>query len=275
MNIDSSTSLYGVAGYPLSHTLGPAMHNAAFSHSGINAVYLAFEARDIEGCICAVKALDIKGMSITIPHKVSVLGLIDEVDDLAQKIGAVNTIVNRNGYLVGYNTDAFGALKALEAKTRLSGKRCLIIGAGGAARAIGFALKGRGTHLTIANRTKDRGEKLASDLEGEFIPLAKMHGVEAEILVQTTPLGMYPRGDQSAVSPGALKAGTLVMDVIYNPLETKLLKDAKARGCTTISGLEMFLYQGAEQFKLWTGLEAPFPIMKRAVLSALGERDVA
>ncbi|MBW1998311.1 MAG: shikimate dehydrogenase [Deltaproteobacteria bacterium] len=273
MKIDSSTSLYGVAGYPLSHTLGPAMHNAAFFHSGINAVYLAFETQDLEGCIRAVRALDIKGMSITIPHKTTVIPFLDQVDDLAEKIGAVNTLVNRGGHLLGYNTDAFGALKALEAKTRLSGKRCLIIGAGGAARAIGFALKERGTFLTIANRGKDRGQRLASDLECEFIPLADLGSIETDILIQTTPQGMYPQAQVniSPIPPGILGKGTLVMDIIYNPTETKLLRIAKDRGCTTISGLDMFLYQGAEQFRLWAGVKAPLEIMKRAVLRAVGK----
>ena len=141
MIIDQHTDLYGVVGYPLCHTMSPIMHNTAFEVTGVNAIYLAFETRDIDGCLKGIKALGIKGMSITLPYKSSVISLLDEVDGLAKKIGAVNTIVNKGGHLVGYNTDAIGALKALEEKIELSGKTCLIIGAGGAARAIGFILK--------------------------------------------------------------------------------------------------------------------------------------
>ncbi|MBW2027815.1 MAG: shikimate dehydrogenase [Deltaproteobacteria bacterium] len=271
MKIDHSTVLYGVAGYPLSHTLGPAMHNAAFSAAGLNAIYLAFETLDIEGCIKGIRALDIKGMSITIPYKTSVVPLIDEVDELAGKIGAVNTIINREGHLVGYNTDAVGAIRALEEATTLPGKRCLMIGAGGAARAIGFALGEREVPLTIANRSKDRGEKLASDLGCQFIPLGDLTRIEAEILIQTTPLGMAPQAEKSPIPSGLLERETLVMDAIYNPIHTRLLKDARERGCPTINGVEMFLYQGAEQFELWTGVKPPYDIMREAVLNALGQ----
>lgn len=269
MIIDQHTDLYGVVGYPIGHSLSPVMHNTAFQVSGLNAVYLAFETIDIDDCLRGMKALGIKGLSVTLPFKSRAIPLLDEVDGLAKRIGAVNTVANDEGRLVGYNTDAMGALKALEEKIELPGKTCLIIGAGGAARAIGFILRHHGVHLTISNRSIGRGENLASSLGCPFIPLREAKGIQADLLIQTTPVGMYPHEDQCIISPGTLKEGMLVMDIIYNPLETRLLRMAKARGCLAIDGLGMFIHQGAEQFRLWTGLEAPLSAMTRAVEKAL------
>ncbi|MEE9609609.1 MAG: shikimate dehydrogenase [Desulfatiglandales bacterium] len=269
MIIDQHTDLYGVVGYPLGHTLSPAMHNAAFLASGVNAVYLAFETGDIDQSLRGMKALGIRGMSVTIPHKSAVIPLLDEVDDLAKRIGAVNTIVNSEGRLAGYNSDAVGALNALEDQTELSGKTGLIIGAGGAARAIGFILKERGVHLTIANRSTGRGEALAGTLGCPFLPLEEIKDIQADLLIQTTPVGMVPHHEQCIISPDALKEGMVVMDIIYNPLETRLLTMARTQGCLTINGLPMFIHQGAEQFRLWTGIEAPISAMTHAVKQAL------
>ena len=273
MIINQQTGLYGVTGFPLGHSLSPVMQNAAFSASGQNAVYLAFETRDIEGCLKGMRALGIKGMSVTIPHKSAVIPLLDEVDGLAKKIGAVNTIVNDGDRLVGYNTDAVGALKALEEKTELSGKTCLIIGAGGAARAIGFILREKGVEVEVANRSLDRGRALALSLDCRFITLDEMENTTADILVHTTPVGMSPRKGRCLVPENTLKKGMVVMDIVYNPLETKLLAMAGSRGCLTINGLGMFIRQGAEQFRLWTGLEAPVEIMYSAVKEALSGQN--
>ena len=160
MKIDQHTALYGVIGNPVTHSLSPALHNTAFSATGLNAVYLAFETGDIEECVKGIRALGIKGTSITIPFKTAVMPFLDEIDPLARRIGAVNTIVNENGRLKGYNTDAIGALKALEKKIELPGMTCLIIGAGGAARAIGFMLKEQNVAVSIVNRSRKRGEAL-------------------------------------------------------------------------------------------------------------------
>ncbi len=269
MIIDQYTALYGVVGCPIGHSMSPTMHNAAFSASALNAIYLAFETADIDGCLKGMKALGIRGMSVTIPHKSAVIPLIDEVDGLAERIGAVNTIINDEGRLIGYNTDAVGALKALQEEIELPGKTCLIIGAGGAARAIGHILRERGLHLTITNRSYGRGQELARSLGCPFVPLKEMEGIETDLLIQTTPVGMYPHGEQCIISPDLLKEGMVVMDIIYNPMETSLLRIAKERGCMTVNGLAMFIYQGAEQFRLWTGLEAPIRAMTRAVRQAL------
>ncbi|MBU0733820.1 MAG: shikimate dehydrogenase [Proteobacteria bacterium] len=275
MKVDQHTALYAVIGNPVRHSLSPALHNAAFSATGLNAVYLAFEAEEIEGCVTGIKAFSIKGASVTIPFKTAVVPYLNEMDPLASRIGSANTIVNENGRLKGYNTDALGALKALEEKIRLPGMTCIIIGAGGAARAIGFILKENGVAISIANRSRKRGERLALSLGCEFIPLDEIKGAKGDILIQTTPVGMYPHVDQCPVPEQMLKEGMVVMDIIYNPDKTKLLKAAKARGCTTISGVDMFIHQGAEQFRLWTGIDPPVAVMNHVVKEALlkqGER---
>ncbi|MBC8420402.1 MAG: shikimate dehydrogenase [Desulfobacterales bacterium] len=275
MKVDQHTALYAVIGNPVRHSLSPALHNAAFSATGLNAVYLAFEAEEIEGCVKGIKAFSIKGASVTIPFKTAVVPYLNEMDPLASRIGSANTIVNENGRLKGYNTDALGALKALEEKIRLPGMTCIIIGAGGAARAIGFILKENGVAISIANRSRKRGERLALSLGCEFIPLDEIKGAKGDILIQTTPVGMYPHVDQCPVPEQMLKEGMVVMDIIYNPDKTKLLKAAKARGCTTISGVDMFIHQGAEQFRLWTGIDPPVAVMNHVVKEALlkqGER---
>jgi shikimate dehydrogenase len=269
MNIDQRTRLYGVVGHPIGHTLGPTMHNAALATSGMNAVYLAFDTQDVEGLVRGMKAFGIKGLSVTIPHKSAVIPLLDRVDELAQRIGAVNTISNEEGRLIGYNTDAMGALKALEEKTRISGKKCVIVGAGGAARAIGFILKEKGVPLQLANRSKERGEALARDLGCSFVPLAGVEQTNADLLINTTSVGMSPHTDESPVPDRILREGMTVMDIVYNPLETRLLRTAKQRGCVTVEGLGMFVHQGAEQFRLWTGRAAPTEAMSQAVRKVL------
>lgn len=270
MNIDQHTSLYGVVGNPIRHSLSPAIHNTALSAHGLNAVYLAFEVEDAEGLVKGVRALGIRGMSVTIPHKTAVIPFLDHVDDLAKEIGAVNTIVNDGGRLVGYNTDAGGALKALEDQVEISGKTCLILGAGGAARAIGYILKENAAHVVLSNRSVEAGTALARTLDCPFVPLSQLEEVATDILIQNTPVGMAPHMDECLVPEHILKEGMVIMDVIYNPLETKLLTLAKARGCLTINGLGMFIHQGAEQFRLWTGLEPPFEAMTEAAMQALG-----
>jgi shikimate dehydrogenase len=271
MNIDQHTALFGVMGSPIGHSLSPIMHNAAFRAEGINAVYLAFESTDVEGCLAGMRALGTKGMSVTIPHKSTVLLLIDEVDSLAEKIGAVNTIVNQDGRLIGYNTDAVGALNALEEHIDPAGKKCFIIGAGGAARAIGFILQDRGANIAIVNRSTERGEALAGALDCPFFRLNHIGNSEVEIVIHTTPLGMVPNTDQCPLHESFFKEGMVVMDIVYNPLETKLLALAKKKGCITINGLGMFIQQGAEQFRLWTGRKPPLSVMAEAVKRALLE----
>lgn len=271
--IDQNTELFGVLGNPVKHSLSPLMHNAAFMKRGMNAVYLAFESNDIKSAIKGMRALGIKGMSVTIPYKSSVIPLLDAVDPLAKDIGAVNTIANINNKLFGYNTDASGALKALEDKTPVSGKSCVIIGAGGAARAIGYILKENNVDLFIANRSGKRGEELSKALNSRFIVPEQLKDIEAHILINTTPVGMSPNTDACPVPEEALRKGMTVMDIIYNPCRTKLLQLATDKGCHVINGLGMFIYQGAEQFKLWTGQEAPVDVMRDVVEEALVQKS--
>lgn len=269
MTINQKTELYAVIGHPVGHSLSPALHNAAFSATGLNAVYMAFDVQDLESCIRGIRAMGIKGLSITIPHKSAVIPFLNAVDEIAGRVGAVNTVLNDDGYLIGSNTDVGGALSCLENRVRLAHKSCLLIGAGGAARAIGFALRQRDVDLQVVNRNPQRGKTLAKFLDCPFVPLADLPGIAADILINTTPVGMEPHTDRFLINENLLKERMLVMDIIYNPLETKLLRMAKAKGCQTINGLEMFLHQGAEQFRLWSGLEPPVEHMARAVAKAL------
>ena len=269
MLINSDTVLFVVMGDPVSHSLSPVMHNQAFQEVGYNGVYLAVRIKDIGAAISGIKNFDVKGASITIPHKVSVMELLDELDDNAKKIGAVNTIVNRSGILTGYNTDCLGAVKALSEKTSIKGKDVVIIGAGGAARAIGFGIISDGGHVTITNRTEKKGKKLAADLGSKFLPLSALEKKVGQILINTTSVGMTPEIDAMPIKEENLDRSMVVMDVVYNPLKTRLLKAAENIGCTIVDGLSMFVYQGAYQFELWTNKRAPVDVMRRAVLEVL------
>ncbi len=265
----ASTSVYGIFGDPVSHSLSPVMHNAAFSHIGYNAAYLPFRVKDIASGVSAIRALNIKGVSVTIPHKISIMPFLDEVDEMAEKIGAVNTVVNRDGILTGYNSDWLGAVKALSEKTEIRGKEAAVIGAGGAARAIGFGLKSEGGEVVIVNRSADKGERLARDIGAEFLLLSEFRGKTYDILINTTPLGMTPNIGTTPVRKDCLAENTVVMDIVYNPLKTRLLKEAEDAGCTVIDGLAMFVYQGVFQFELWTEKKAPVEVMRGAVLNML------
>jgi shikimate dehydrogenase len=269
-----SPSIFAVIGKPVSHSLSPTMHNSAFSAVGYHGLYLPLELDDIGLAVSGLKALRFKGASITIPHKVAVMEFLDEIDEMALDIKAVNTIANINGRLVGYNTDCTGAMRALSARTGIKDKDVTVIGAGGAARAIGFGVKSEGGRLTIVNRSKENGEKLAGDLDAAFIPLSEVTQLRCDILINATAVGMAPQVDGMPVPKNALDDHMVVMDIVYNPLKTRLLKEAERMGCPTIDGVSMFIYQGADQFELWTNLKAPVDIMKLAVLAALDAQDM-
>jgi len=268
---DTETALYCVLGNPVAHSLSPVMHNRALAHHGLNAAYLAFRVTDVEAAIHGLRALGIKGASITLPHKSQVMRYLDEVDPAAADIGAVNTIINDNGQLIGKNSDVTGALDALQAESELAAKKVLIIGAGGAARAIGYGVRTAGARVTIANRSPEAGARLAADLEADFLPLADISQTSIDILINTTPVGMHPSTAASPVPDDILSPEILVMDIIYNPLETALLKAATRAGCRIIGGLAMFVSQGARQFEWWTGRNAPRDVMRQAVLEILQE----
>ena len=268
---DKATELFGVFGDPVAHSLSPAMHNRAFAFTGYNGVYLPFRVEHIEPAVAAVRTLGIRGVSVTLPHKVAVMEHLDRLHPLAERIGAVNTIVNMDGVLGGYNTDCFGAVSALKHHTEIKGKEVAIIGAGGAARAIGWGVKDAGGNVMVVNRSVEKGEQLAGDLSATFVPLEKAGELTADILVNTTPVGMHPHTDEIPVPAGLFRRGVVVMDIVYTPLKTEFLKQARASGGKIIDGLTMFVLQGARQFELWTGLEAPVDAMRKAVMEQLPE----
>lgn len=269
LNLDAKTHLFCVLGDPVGHSLSPIMHNAAFAQAGYNGVYTAFQVKDLPNALAGIRALSIHGCSVTIPHKVAVIDLLDEVDPMARRIGAVNTIVNIGGRLSGFNSDSPGAMAALLERTPIAHRRVAVVGAGGAARALAHGIAEQGGHLTIVNRSADKGLLLANALAVDFCPLADFSGVGFDILVNTTSVGMAPEIDQMPIGHACLRPGLTVMDIVYNPLETRLLKAAREAGCTVVDGVAMFVHQGACQFERWTGQKAPVQLMKRTVLAAL------
>lgn len=273
MNINTLTRLYGLLGHPVAHSLSPAMHNRAFQETGHNGVYLAFDVPEIAPAIAAGRALNVRGWSVTIPHKVSIMPLLDEVDPVAARIGAVNTVIQRDGRLVGYNSDGLGAVTALLEKTALQGQTVAVIGAGGAARAIAFSLKQAGARVAVVNRSVPKGEALARELDAPFVPLAEFDRPVYSMLINTTPVGMTPHADAMPFPESVLEPRMVVMDIVYNPLDTRLLRTARRRGCVTVDGVAMFVYQGAFQFELWTGKKAPAAVMRETVMKALEKRD--
>jgi shikimate dehydrogenase len=275
--IDAQTELYGVIGNPVRHSLSPMIHNGAFGRLGWNAVYLAFEVKDLEEALRGIRGLGVRGVSVTLPFKTEVLPFLDKIEGLGRKVGAVNTIVNRRGRLIGYNTDCEGALEALEEKIDLRGKRVVLLGAGGAARAIGFGLKERGVPLTVVNRSKEKGRALSKELRCNYLPmsfLARMKGgeLEADVLINATSLGMDPRDGETPVPKELLKKGMVVMDIVYEPLQTRLLREAKEKGCVTVDGLEMLIRQGMAQFEIWTGRRLKIGEIRKDLRRALGRK---
>ncbi len=277
MDINTDTQLCGVLGHPVKHSLSPAIHNAAFRHLGLNYVYLAFPVEDAARAVQGIRALgNLRGFSVTIPHKVSVMAHLDTIDPAAQHIGAVNTIVKSNHTLAGYNTDASGALRALQqADMQLAEQRVVILGSGGAARAMAFglALHTPIAALTILAIENEERQNLAKDLRARAtIPVTERplnaDTLEtalghSQLMIHCTPVGMDPHTATTCVPAHLLNPNLTVMDIVYNPLDTRLLKEARQAGCRTIRGIEMFLHQAAAQFELWTGRPAPLPVMRR------------
>jgi len=281
MEINTHTQLCCVLGNPVEHSLSPAIHNAAFEKLGLNFVYLAFRVDSIGDAIKGLKALaGFRGASVTIPHKVSIVPFLDDIEATAKQIGAINTILADDGRLIGCNTDATGALRALrEGGAPLKNETVVMLGSGGAARAIAFALAAESgiscLHL-LGIEEKER-VALAADLRTKttmnvvdsYLNEVALKAVlpQARVLIHCTPIGMAPQFGKSCVPAVLLHQGLTVMDIVYNPRDTQLLKDAQMAGCRTIRGLEMFLNQAAAQFELWTNKAAPTDVM-RAVLES-------
>ena len=281
--ISTSTQVCAVIGNPVGHSLSPAIHNAAFGALGLDFVYVAFRVEDVEHALKGMRALEnFRGMSITIPHKTQAMAWVDEIAEVDRSIGAINTVVNEDGRLVGLSTDGPGALKALaDAGVELHGKRVLMLGAGGAARAIAFTLSRRVAlaELRILDIDRKVLDALVADLKnGTDIPLfgdpftdtalsAAMGA--ADVVVHCTPIGMHPQVGRSLVPPELFQPGQVVFDIVYTPLETRLLADARQSGLTVIPGAEMFVNQAALQFERFTGQAAPAQVMHDIVLGHL------
>lgn len=276
-------------GYPVGHSMSAVMQNAAFRELGLDHRYelLSVRPRDLTSVMSGrMRDPNVLGANVTIPHKVAVVGLLDWVEPEASRIGAVNTVVNDSGVLRGYNTDGMGAMRALlEAHGDLGGTSVLLLGAGGAARAIGYHLSKKVEALIIANRTLRRAIELAADLSSYAECVASVKACSlttgalkaalerADILINTTSVGMSPLVDESPLCADILHPGLLVFDAVYNPMSTKLMKDAEEAGARTLGGLRMLVYQGAAGFKLWTGLNAPEALMLRRVEEQMGGGD--
>jgi len=286
--ISGKTRLCGLIGDPVEHTMSPVMHNAAFNKMGLDYLYVPFRVKkeELGKAVEGMKALNIKGLNVTIPHKVTIIPFLDKLDRLAERIGAVNTIVNNDGILTGYNTDATGFLQALlEKGIELKEKNVVILGAGGASRAVSFALAERGAHLIILNRLLelDWAEELADRISRIFEREVKalesntenLVSVlrEADILVNATSVGMTPNINDTPISSDLLKPNLIVFDIVYNPIKTRLLREAEAAGAKTISGLDMLVWQGALAFEKWTGLKAPVELMKEAAIKELQKHE--
>lgn len=281
--ITARTKVLCVIGHPIEHSMSPIMHNAAIKDLGLNYLYISFDIlpKYLNSAVKGFRALDIKGINVTMPYKQKIMKYIDKIDPLAQKIRAVNTIKNEEGYLKAINTDAKGGLKAiLDAGYEISGKNILFLGAGGAARALAFVMAEYANKMVIANRTEKRATKLANEIKKHFginvegkknnTIVLKEESKKADILINTTPIGMYPNVNKSPIPTEFLHEDLIVYDVVYNPLETKLMKTATKIGCKTLGGLDMLVNQGALAFEWFTGKKSNIDLMKNKVIEFLG-----
>jgi 3-dehydroquinate dehydratase / shikimate dehydrogenase len=259
------TRVYAVIGDPIAHSLSPQLQNAGFRARGIDAVYVPVLVRDLRDFLAAIGPLAIAGFSVTLPHKEAILRHLDDCDPLAAEIGAVNTVVVRGGgKLYGYNTDYVGVLRALERRLPLRGSSVLVLGAGGSARAVAFALARAGANTRICARRLEKARALARAVGGEAIERTRLRSEFFDAIINTTPVGMFPRTSESPLEARELNC-RLVFDLIYRPQTTRLLQLAARRGIETVSGLEMFVAQGTAQWEIWTGQRAPVKEMAAAV----------
>ena len=270
MGISGRTMVCGIMGLPVTHSLSPAMHNAAFRSLGLDMVYVPFPVTDVAVAVAGFKASGIRGMSVTIPYKEKVIPCLDGIDPVAERIGAVNTLLFANGRVHGSNTDWQGAVRALRGAMPLAGTTVLLLGAGGSAKAIGFGLREEGAGVVLASRTEASGRALATLLDCPWIPLAEAGRQTADALVNATSVGMSPGDEDSPLADEDLHRFPVVMDIVYSPLRTRLLRAAEASGCRTVDGLAMLLHQGMAQFETWTGQPAPEHVMRQALLAGLG-----
>ncbi len=271
----SNPTLCGsIAGTP--GRFGVAMHTAAYRALGLDWVYVAFGTADTAGAVQAMRTLGIRGLGVTMPHKLAIAGHLDALDDAAIAIGAVNTVVNDAGQLIGHNVDWTGAVRALSAVTRLDGRRAAVLGAGGGARAIVYGLIRAGCRVTLYNRSEARGRAVAEAFEATWggPPAALSETGEMDLLINATSVGFHAPA-ATPIAAEALRSGLVVFDAVPQPLETRLLREAAARGCTTVPGVRMQLHQAAEQVHLYTGREPDLAVMERALRAVLAETTTA
>ena len=299
--VDGKTQVLGVIGDPIEHTFSPAMHNAGLNELGLNYIYLPFHVKEdmLGECIQGAKAMGIKGLNVTIPHKSNVIKHLDDIDSVASMIGAVNTIQfiydednessnQDNGINVrtkGFNTDGYGCVRAIEEKTSIKDKKVSITGAGGAARAVAFQIANSGIdELSILNRNLSKAQSLANDLKTNLESIGidisinaydleelKRELSDSDIFIDTTPIGMYPNVDDKPVaSADMLHEDLLVNDIVYTPMKTSLIREAELANAEVVYGYKMLLYQGIRSFEIWLGREAPVDVMEKAMLDVLG-----
>ncbi len=277
--IGPRTQVFGVMANPVGHSMSPPIHNAAFAARDLDAVYLPLKVSEPGAFLESFRPWGLRGLSVAIPHKEAMLGLMDEVDELARDVGAVNTVLIDGCRLRGWNTDVGAAVNAIERAARRAGlgpasaRTVLIVGAGGGARAIAFGLKRLGCRLIIANRTVSRAQALAADVGGSARGLDELEGLEPNVLVNATSVGMWPKVDATPVPHSLLRAGMVVFDAIYNPIRTRLLREAEQAGAKAASGVEWFVNQAVEQFEIWTGTRAPRELMEQELRTRLSEQQ--
>jgi 3-dehydroquinate dehydratase/shikimate dehydrogenase len=272
--VDAATRVYGVAGDPVSHSLSPAIMNAALRRENVNGVYLALHAKTLKDLLGCVRDIPIHGLSITMPYKEAIVKHLDNTDSHTTKIGACNTVVRaQDGKLYGFNTDTAGVVRPLEQRITLEKARILVLGAGGAARAAVFGLKERGAEVYILNRSAGPARKLAHQARARIAKRVDLKKVSFDVIINATPVGMG-NTRESPLNESEISA-RYVLDMVYDPAETRLMKMARARGAEVIPGIEMFVHQAARQFEIWTGKPAPWDDMLRVVTLALQERMAA
>lgn len=268
--IDSETKMFCLLGRPARHSFSPVMHNAGFKALKLNSVYLAFEPDNLKKTFFGLKEIGVAGFNLTMPFKEEIVAYLDVIDSIARRIGAVNTVVNSNGRFTGYNTDGIGVVESLKRVTSLKGKKVLLIGSGGAAKAAALYLAQENALVSITSRHQLNAVKLAKFTGMESIVLGSVKDEhDFDIIINATPVGMVPKINEMPLQSGILKEGLIVFDMVYDPVETALLKEAKRRRCVTVNGIDLLLNQGYSAFKLFTGKAAPKKEMEEAVLKKI------
>lgn len=275
---EMQNKIYGIVGHPVKHSLSPAMFQAVIAHEGLEAEYKLIDIdpedqEELANFCYETELNNVGGFSVTMPYKEEIMGYMDHYDPVAKVIGAVNTVVNEDLKLIGYNTDALGSMQALREKSDVIGKRALVMGAGGAARAIAYSLKEFAADVFVFNRTPENAEAFAKEFEIETVSFDQIKKGRFDIIINATPVGSFPNTEESLLSASQISSQAVVMDIVTNPLETRLLKEAKKAGALTVSGERMLLHQAALQFNLFFKRTPPIEVMENALYEELKKRS--